>query len=43
MGPDVQELQRLLDRGRQGKDMITPPSWLMPKYFVDGLRILNGN
>ena len=27
----------------KGVDMTTPPSWLMPKYFVDGLRLLNGD
>jgi len=27
----------------KGMDMTTPPSWLMPKYFVDGLRLLNGD
>ena len=26
----------------KGMDMTTPPSWLMPYYFVDGLRLLNG-
>jgi hypothetical protein len=25
----------------KGMDMTTPPSWLMPYYFVDGLRLLN--
>ncbi len=27
----------------KGMDMTTPPSWLMPYYFVDGLRLLNGH
>ena len=27
----------------RGMNMTTPPSWLMPKYFVDGLRLLNGD
>ena len=26
----------------KGMDMTTPPSWLLPYYFVDGLRLLNG-
>ncbi len=27
----------------KGMDMTTPPSWLPPYYFVDGLRLLNGS
>jgi len=27
----------------KGMDMTAPPSWLTPKYFVDGLRLLNGD
>ncbi len=26
----------------KGMDMTTPPSWLLPYYFVGGLRVLNG-
>lgn len=26
----------------KGMDMATPPSWLLPYYFVGGLRLLNG-
>jgi len=26
----------------KGMDMTTPPSWLLPYYFVGGLRMLNG-
>jgi hypothetical protein len=26
----------------KGMDMATPPSWLLPYYFVGGMRVLNG-